>query len=140
MTSGNFLARMAAASRSRVTAALARQSRQELAARAADSPPAPRLNLTQFDLIAEVKQRSPAAGNLSDAGFDLDAQVAAYANGGAAAISVLTEPDQFLGSLADLEAASNALRPMGTPTMRKDFLVDDYQLLEARPPAQAAYY
>jgi len=53
---------------------------------------------------------------------------AAYADGGAAALSVLTEPERFLGSLDDLEAALGA----GLPVLRKDFILDDWQLLESR--------
>ncbi len=56
----------------------------------------------------------------------------AYAQGGAAAVSVLTEPSRFDGSLEHLRQASAALAPFKVPTMRKDFLVDPYQVLEAR--------
>ena len=56
----------------------------------------------------------------------------AYAEAGAAAVSVLTEPSRFDGSLAHLSAASGALRARRVPAMRKDFLVDPYQVLEAR--------
>ena len=52
--------------------------------------------------------------------------------GGAAAVSVLTEPTEFFGSLEHLQAAAERLRPRGCPVMRKDFLVDSYQVLEAR--------
>jgi indole-3-glycerol phosphate synthase len=85
-----------------------------------------------FDLIAELKLRSPALGDLGAAGDDLDARVTAYARAGAAAVSVLTEPSRFSGSLAHLEAAAVVLAPLGVPAMRKDFLVDPYQLYEAR--------
>ena len=59
-------------------------------------------------------------------------RVAAYARGGAAAVSVLTEPSRFDGSLEHLRQAAAALAPLGVPAMRKDFLVDPYQVLEAR--------
>ncbi|MCH8137897.1 MAG: indole-3-glycerol-phosphate synthase TrpC, partial [Proteobacteria bacterium] len=52
--------------------------------------------------------------------------------GGAAAISVLTEPDEFKGSLAHLQEAAAVLAPHGIPVMRKDFLIDAYQVLEAK--------
>ena len=58
--------------------------------------------------------------------------MSAYAQGGAAAVSVLTEPSRFDGSLRALAAGRAALAALGMPTMRKDFLVDPYQVLEAR--------
>ena len=130
--SGNFLARMAEGSRRRVAAGQGQRPAAELRAHIADQPAPPALTLSNFDLIAEVKQRSPAAGTLATTRFDLNAQVIAYAEGGAAAISVLTEPDQFHGSLEDLQAAAAQLAPLEVPAMRKDFIVDSYQLLEAR--------
>jgi indole-3-glycerol phosphate synthase len=79
-------------------------------------------------VIAEVKRRSPSRGTLAD---DLDPgeQAAAYARGGAAAISVLTEPDFFGGSLADLAAVRSAVT---IPVLRKDFIVDAAQIWESR--------
>ena len=69
---------------------------------------------------------------LKDAAHDWRARVAAYARAGAAAVSVLTEPTRFDGSLEHLEQAARVLAPLGVPAMRKDFLVDPYQVLEAR--------
>lgn len=83
-----------------------------------------------FDLIAEIKGRSPAEGELSDKAFDRAAQASRYAAGGAAAISVLTEPSRFDGSMQHLEDVVAAVPD--TPVMRKDFLVDIVQVLEAR--------
>ena len=60
------------------------------------------------------------------------ARIAAYARGGAAAVSVLTEPSRFDGSLTHLRQAAAVLAPLGVPAMRKDFIVDPYQVLEAR--------
>ncbi len=131
--SGDFLAAMAASSHVRSAAAQARLPERELRARIADLPPAPALKLCAFDLIAEVKLRSPADGLLKQAGDeDVGARVATYANAGAAAVSILTEPSRFDGSLADLAAGARALAPFGVPAMRKDFLVDAYQVLEGR--------
>lgn len=129
-----FLEQMAAGSRARVREARAARSLAELeyAARAAPAPPPLRLSPGGFDLIAELKLRSPAAGLLASTGEDLPARVAGYARAGAAAVSVLTEPSRFDGALAHLEAAAAELRPLGVPAMRKDFLVDTYQLYEAR--------
>jgi indole-3-glycerol phosphate synthase len=78
-------------------------------------------------IIAEIKRRSPSAGPLDP---DLDAArlAGSYAAGGAAAISVVTEPDFFGGSLGDLDAARSA----GLPVLRKDFVVDPFQVLESR--------
>jgi len=123
---------MAQSSRERVEHASAREPIARLAERAAESAQPLPLELDGFDLIAELKLRSPAAGGLADAGFDPGRQLEAYASGGAAAISVLTEPLEFKGSLEDLNFAAELLRPLGLPVMRKDFLVDAYQVVEAR--------
>ncbi len=79
-------------------------------------------------VIAECKRRSPSRGVLAPA-YDPVAQAQAYERGGAAAISVLTEPSFFDGSLAHLAAVRAAV---AVPLLRKDFIVDEYQLLEAR--------
>jgi indole-3-glycerol phosphate synthase len=131
--SADFLAAMARSSRERVARERARCPLQELRARVRALPAAPRLALSPagFDLIAEVKLRSPAAGQLKDGGEDIGARVAAYADAGAAAISVLTEPSRFDGELSHLTQAATALAGR-IPVMRKDFLVDDYQVYEAR--------
>jgi len=132
---GDFLATMAAGSRARAEAAKRELSEAALAERAVHTPRPPRLALHPrgFDLIAELKLRSPAAGKLRDAGTeDVGARVTAYARAGAAAVSVLTEPERFDGSLEHLVAAARSLAPLGVPAMRKDFLVDPYQVTEAR--------
>ncbi len=130
---GDFLAGMARSSAARAAAARARVSETVLAARATAAPPAPTLRLDgRFDLIAELKLRSPAQGVLGVDAGDLEARVTAYARGGAAMVSVLTEPDRFDGDLEHLARGAAALRQVGVPAMRKDFLVDPYQLLEAR--------
>ena len=131
--SGDFLAQMAASSLERVRAARAACSERELMRRALALEPPPLLRLAPggFDLIAEMKLRSPAAGRLTEAG-DIAGRVSAYACAGACAVSVLTEPSRFEGSLTHLSAAAAALRPLGVPAMRKDFLVDPYQVAEAR--------
>jgi len=129
-----FLDDMAASSAERVRQAALREPIGRLERRAQQTPPAPRLRLSPagFDVIAELKLRSPAAGVLGDQADDSMRRVAAYARGGAAAVSVLTEPTRFDGSLAHLRQAAAVLAPLGVPAMRKDFLVDPYQVLEAR--------
>jgi indole-3-glycerol phosphate synthase len=129
----DFLGSMAASSRARSAAAQAVQPARELRARIQDLPAAPKLSFTSFDLIAEVKLRSPAVGLLKAAAEeDVGARVAAYALAGAAAVSILTEPSRFDGSLEDLAKGARALAPLSVPAMRKDFLVDGYQVLEGR--------
>lgn len=133
--SGDFLSTMATSSRERAVAAQASLSAAELRARIRDLPTAPRLRLSVegFDLIAEMKLRSPAVGQLRSAvDHGLEDRVRQYAEAGAAAVSVLTEPTRFDGSLAHLQQAAAILAPLGIPAMRKDFLVDPYQVLEAR--------
>ena len=83
-----------------------------------------------FDLIAEIKKRSPAEGNLAASLASPELQAEAYVRGGAAVLSVLTEPDKFSGSLDDLQAVAESIKPV--PAMRKDFLVSCYQVREAR--------
>jgi indole-3-glycerol phosphate synthase len=105
----------------------------ELERRAAAAPPA--RNFTTairkpgwITLIAEVKKASPSAGVIR-ADFDPVATARTYEEHGAAAISVLTDAEFFQGSLAYLTAVKSAV---GCPVLRKDFVLDRYQLLEAR--------
>jgi len=134
--STDFLATMAASSRARVAAARAMLADAQLWLRAEATPAPPPLRLSPqgFDVIAEVKMSSPAVGKLRDSGAeDVVARVQGYAAAGAAAVSVLTEPERFDGSLDHLAKAARALLAAGrVPAMRKDFLVDPYQVAEAR--------
>ena len=129
-----FIGQMAMASRERVGAARAACPHAELLARAKDTPAPPPLRLQRggFDLIAELKLRSPAVGQLKGRDDNVAARVTTYAHAGAAAVSVLTEPTRFDGSLDHLRTAAQALLPLRVPAMRKDFLVDSYQVTEAR--------
>lgn len=129
-----FLDEMARRSRQRVDAAVRRESLGEIERRATGTAAAPALMLSAagFDVIAEIKLRSPAAGVLGHASDDWLGRATAYARAGAAAVSVLTEPSRFDGSLEHLARAAAALAPLGIPAMRKDFLVDPYQVIEAR--------
>ncbi len=134
-SSETFLERIVAATRAELAERQARVSLEEMRARAAEAP-APRdfaaalcpLPGAPARLIAEVKRASPSKGLLA-AQFDPVAQATAYAAGGAAAISVLTEPRYFLGALEHLSAVRAAVT---IPVLRKDFLLDPYQVYEAR--------
>jgi len=133
--SQDFLKSMADASRARVVAARAAVPEAEIFRQAFATPEPQRLSLSPrgFDVIAEVKLRSPAVGALKGGDENVAARVADYAAAGAAAVSVLTEPSRFDGSLDHLVQASRALAAQGNvPAMRKDFLVDPYQVAEAR--------
>jgi indole-3-glycerol phosphate synthase len=114
----------------RVAALRARRAALELALR--DAPAAPgfasALRGPTVRVIAEVKRRSPSKGTIN-ARLDAPSQAANYESGGAAAISVLTEPLHFSGSNADLEAVRGRV---SIPLLKKDFHVDELQLVEAR--------
>ncbi len=121
----DFLQSMAAHSAERAAVAALSQFRSS----DFDKPVVP-LTLSAFDVIAEIKDRSPAEGDLSHGDCDRNSRAQAYAAGGAVAISVLTEPSRFDGDLAHLAEVVAAVP--GTPVMRKDFLVEPVQVLEAR--------
>jgi tryptophan synthase beta chain len=116
-------ARRAAESKRRVPASELRRTIRDL------SPPV-KLSIDGdgFDLIAEIKLRAPSAGPLAAAAA-VPGIARAYAAAGAAAISVVTEPARFGGSLGILATTA---REVEVPVMLKDFLVDPYQVLEAR--------
>ena len=82
----------------------------------------------QIKVLAEVKRASPSKGELAEIA-DPAALASTYSNHGASAISVLTEERRFKGSLADLEAVRAAV---SVPILRKDFIANEYQILEAR--------
>ncbi|WP_349827951.1 indole-3-glycerol phosphate synthase TrpC [Brevibacterium litoralis] len=109
----------------------ARIGDRDIASRAADAAPAlpflPRA-AGSFGVISEVKRASPSAGALADIPDPADL-AREYAAGGAAAISVLTEERRFHGSLDDLDAVRAAV---DVPLLRKDFVVTEYQIHEAR--------
>ncbi|MCS6801636.1 MAG: indole-3-glycerol phosphate synthase TrpC [Dehalococcoidia bacterium] len=128
-----FLSRIVADRRADLAEAMRRLPLEALRARCAALPPAldfaAPFRRPGVQLIAEIKRTSPAKGRLN-AAPDPVALARAYAEGGAAAISVLTEPRHFHGSLDDLAAVRTALPAM--PLLRKDFLLDPYQVWEGR--------
>ena len=130
----DLLEAIVAATRARVEAAIAREPRASLERRAAARSPnsgafKERLSRAgSINVIAECKRRSPSRGVLRVA-YEPVEIAAGYEQAGAAAISVLTEPAFFDGSLEHLEAVRGAV---AIPLLRKDFIVDEYQLLEAR--------
>ena len=121
----------------RRAAALA-PARAALARAAAEAGPVPSLGAAlaggYVAVVAEVKRRSPSAGDLR-ADLDAGARARAYVAGGARAVSVLTDEAFFGGSIADLTAVARAVT---VPVVRKDFIVDELQLLEARASGAGA--
>ncbi|HOO78188.1 MAG TPA: indole-3-glycerol phosphate synthase TrpC [bacterium] len=129
---GSFLERVRGIKEAEVERRREERSTAELAARIRDLPPcrdfAGALRAPGVSLIAEIKRRSPSAGAIVPGA--VAAEVArGYAAGGAAAISVLTDAAGFGGSLDDMREVRAAV---DLPLLRKDFIVDGYQLLEAR--------
>ena len=110
-----------------------RERTEELEARVADAPRVPSFGVAlqstaTVAVIAEVKRKSPSKGWIQPK-LDAATQAQAYELAGAAAISVLTEPEHFAGSAEDLVAVRSAVR---LPVLKKDFHVDPIQLLEAK--------
>jgi indole-3-glycerol phosphate synthase len=129
----DLLAAIVAATRARVEAARAHEPLDVVESRAAERRPRGRAFAAALrrpghvNVIAECKRRSPSRGVLR-AAYDPVAITRAYERAGAAALSVLTEPAFFDGCLAHLSAAREAVE---TPLLRKDFIVDAYQVAEA---------
>ncbi|MBI5060619.1 indole-3-glycerol phosphate synthase TrpC [candidate division KSB1 bacterium] len=129
----NALAEIYARRRAALTTQLAAEPLATLRARAADLPPTRGLEHAlrardSIAVIAEIKYASPSAGVIRRS--ESVAEIAAdYSTNGAAALSILTEPEFFSGALANLGAARNAV---SLPLLRKDFLFDPYQIFESR--------
>jgi indole-3-glycerol phosphate synthase / phosphoribosylanthranilate isomerase len=133
--SETFLARITTATREELAERQARVSLEDMRTRAAPAPaPRPFAEALRTRpggsarLIAEIKRASPSKGIIAEI-FDPVAQARAYERGGAAAISVLTEPHFFQGSLKHLRTVREAV---ALPVLRKDFIFDAYQVYEAR--------
>jgi len=139
MTAPTILDTIVARRREDVAEAKARLPRAELERRLASAPPVrdfvARLRAdTPMAVIAEIKRASPSRGDIAP-GINAGEQAAAYAHAGAGGISVLTEPTWFKGTLDDLCEARMAVDALGASRpgiLRKDFIIDAYQLVEAR--------
>ena len=114
------------------------QQKTEIEAKARDAPDPPVFlggrDPSRLALIAEVKRRSPSAGDIAPS-LDPVFHAEAYARAGAVAISVLTDGPYFGGSLDDLRAVARRVR---VPVLRKDFIVDELQIAEARGAGASA--
>lgn len=130
------LGRILSATRDRVAELRGRSREVEQRAAAAAMPPSFRTALggDRLAVIAEIKRRSPSKGDINPT-LTPAVQARAYTTGGAAAISVLTEPESFGGSLNDL---IEARRGSGLPLLRKDFIIDALQIAEARAAGASA--
>ncbi len=133
-TPPDLLEAILAATRRRVAVQRARESRAALEIRAATRTPRRALFRAavtaegRANVIAECKRRSPSRGVLRVA-YDPVAIASAYEKAGAAAVSILTEPTFFDGALEHLRVVGDAVE---LPVLRKDFILEEYQLLEAR--------
>ena len=130
-----FLENILAHKRRRIAAAKALPSAAGIRDRAAEVRSCSVTNAFSFalgdpsriNIVAEIKRASPSKGVINDA-IDVAALARSYEAGGARAISVLTDEDFFQGSIADLKAARVAVT---VPILRKDFIVDEFQIFEA---------
>ncbi len=128
MLDGLVAGALADAARRREVRSLAEVERAAMARPAAVNALAALQRDVTVKIIAEVKRASPSRGELAEI-RDPAALARQYAEGGASAISVLTEERRFGGSLADLEAVRAAV---AIPVLRKDFIAEPYQVFEAR--------
>lgn len=133
-----FLEQACAEAHQRVAEAAALVSVDELRSEAAAAVARPSLGdalaVPGCQVVAEIKRASPSKGHLAWVPNPA-ARARAYATAGAAALSVLTEPAHFRGTLADLAAVTDAVT---VPALRKDFVVDRYQVWEARASGASA--
>lgn len=128
---GNYLDKIVARKREEVSLAKTKYSRADLLAMIADAPaplPFAQSIRQRNGIIAEFKRRSPSKGVIHD-GISPRDVVAAYSEAGVSAISCLTDTDFFGGSLDDLR---EAVAYASVPVLRKEFVIDEVQLLEAR--------
>lgn len=128
-----FLDDILASTRERIAATRAAISQEEVddmvaaAASPLDFAAALRSGGDQPAIVAEIKRATPSSGDL-DPSVDVPTRAEAYKEGGAAALSILTEPRWFKGVMGDIHAA----RPVGLPILQKDFILDPFQVVESR--------
>lgn len=140
--SERFLDKVVTSTRERVAAAKSNGYMKKLRSRAegiAENRDAYRFRdalsrLDRVNIIAEIKRASPSKGVIRG-NIDVGQLAKRYENGGAAAISVLTEPEYFDGTMSDLVTA---VRSVEVPVLRKDFIVDEYQVVEAAAAGASA--
>ena len=136
-----FLDKVASATRERIEQSKASRSERALRELCMDLSPSPSLRRAldrnpeeSMRVIAEVKRASPSRGPIRP-DLVLEDLVGSYVRGGASAISVLTEPDYFGGDLSDI---GRAMKVTSLPVLRKDFIIDVYQLPESRAAGASA--
>ncbi len=135
MATGTYLDRILPRTAQDLDARRTEVPESELRSRATDTPEpldfVASLGDNRLHLIAEVKRASPSRGDL-DSGLDPRALARIYGDNGASAVSVLTDTPFFKGSLDDLRAVKDEVGAQGIPVLRKDFIIDPYQVFEAR--------
>ena len=135
MTTGTYLDKILPQTREDLNDRMSAQPLKEVKARVRDAEDTrdyfEALAEDRLHLIAEVKRASPSKGDLAP---DIDAAELArvYVDNGASALSVLTDRPFFKGSLDDLKAVREVTSESGTPILRKDFVIDEYMVYEAR--------
>ena len=135
----NFLEEMTLLSMKRLEENKAKRSEESLLSACEGIERMPSVQFqSEFVFITEIKKSSPSMGEISSPEFNLFEQAEVYVNGGANVISVLTEPTKFSGSLNDLDDISKTFSK--ALTMRKDFLVEPYQVSEAFMTVPAVFF
>lgn len=141
MPAENYLTKIVERKRQVVDEAKTRTPIAEVMAMLPDAPaPEPFAHsiMGRNGIIAEFKRKSPSKGLIHKTDISPKEVVPAYCQAGVSAISCLTDTDFFGGTLADLREAVAAAGPFGVPVLRKDFVIDDYQVFEARANGASA--
>lgn len=137
----NYLSKIVDRKREEVDESKTRVPIGDVMASLSDAPapvPFARSVMGRNGVIAEFKRRSPSKGLIHKTGISPRDVVPAYCEAGVSAISCLTDADFFGGSLADLREAVACAGAAGVPVLRKDFVIDDYQVFEARANGASA--
>lgn len=137
----NYLDKIVARKREEVAEAKSRTPIADVMAMLADAPaplPFAESIRNRNGIISEFKRKSPSKGQIHKGPITPRAVVPDYCEAGVSAISCLTDHDFFGGSLADLREAVASANPFGVPVLRKEFIIDDYQIFEARAHGASA--